>query len=322
MSGMELGPNFVFDPAIQTPQTAELETKAGADLTATSAPGTTAADLGPLAGLVGTWKGTGFNQIWRPLFDPADPSQDRFLELNLTQETLAVEVVEGPIPNRGLLQPDINMFGVHYLQQISDTTTQEALHFEPGIWLNIPLTTDPAVPPTVARLGSIPHGTTVLMQGQAVTNPGPPSFASASITPFLIGHPSQQIQFPESNLSIPTNFRTPDLTGITQEMVDNPNSVLAAAIAGQNITQTTTLIVTSLPTPVAGGGTTNTAFLQGLPGGAPNADAAVATAIFWIETVQGDDGQEFVQLQYTQTVLLNFNGLSWPHVSVATLQLV
>jgi len=25
-------------------------------------------------------------------------------------------------------------------------------------------------------------------------------------------------------------------------------------------------------------------------------------------------------LQYTQTVLLNFNGLSWPHVSVATLE--
>jgi hypothetical protein len=25
------------------------------------------------------------------------------------------------------------------------------------------------------------------------------------------------------------------------------------------------------------------------------------------------------QIQYTQTVLLNFAGLSWPHVSVATL---
>ncbi len=25
------------------------------------------------------------------------------------------------------------------------------------------------------------------------------------------------------------------------------------------------------------------------------------------------------QIQYTQTVVLNFNGLSWPHVSVATL---
>jgi hypothetical protein len=25
------------------------------------------------------------------------------------------------------------------------------------------------------------------------------------------------------------------------------------------------------------------------------------------------------QIQYSQTVILNFNGLSWPHVSVATL---
>ena len=28
---------------------------------------------------------------------------------------------------------------------------------------------------------------------------------------------------------------------------------------------------------------------------------------------------EYLQLQYTQTVLLNFSGLSWPHVSAATL---
>jgi hypothetical protein len=27
----------------------------------------------------------------------------------------------------------------------------------------------------------------------------------------------------------------------------------------------------------------------------------------------------FTQIQYTQTVLLNFNGLTWPHVSVNTL---
>jgi hypothetical protein len=26
------------------------------------------------------------------------------------------------------------------------------------------------------------------------------------------------------------------------------------------------------------------------------------------------------QLQYAQTVLLNFNGLSWPHITVATLR--
>ena len=28
---------------------------------------------------------------------------------------------------------------------------------------------------------------------------------------------------------------------------------------------------------------------------------------------------KFTQIQYTQTVLLNFNGLTWPHVSVNTL---
>ena len=29
----------------------------------------------------------------------------------------------------------------------------------------------------------------------------------------------------------------------------------------------------------------------------------------------------FLQLQYSQLVLLNFNGLSWPHITVATLKL-
>jgi hypothetical protein len=42
-------------------------------------------------------------------------------------------------------------------------------------------------------------------------------------------------------------------------------------------------------------------------------------ATFWIETVQQPDGSTFLQLQYTQTVLLNFLGIDWPHISVATL---
>jgi hypothetical protein len=48
--------------------------------------------------------------------------------------------------------------------------------------------------------------------------------------------------------------------------------------------------------------------------------AASVDAIFWIETVQGDGGApDSLQLQYSQRVLLNFNGLSWPHITVATL---
>ena len=49
-----------------------------------------------------------------------------------------------------------------------------------------------------------------------------------------------------------------------------------------------------------------------------NANAAHVTATFWLETLQGDT--EPRRLQYSQLVLLNFAGLSWPHVTVATLQ--
>jgi hypothetical protein len=65
------------------------------------------------------------------------------------------------------------------------------------------------------------------------------------------------------------------------------------------------------------GGTANTAFLRGGPKG-PNAVAASVTAMFWLETLQGQTAP--TQLQYSQTVLLNFNGLSWPHVTVGTVR--
>jgi hypothetical protein len=72
--------------------------------------------------------------------------------------------------------------------------------------------------------------------------------------------------------------------------------------------------------PDAGGGTDDIAFLSGKAPGGPNALAASMDAIFWIETVQGVGGApDSLQLQYTQRVLLNFNGLSWPHITVATL---
>jgi hypothetical protein len=50
-----------------------------------------------------------------------------------------------------------------------------------------------------------------------------------------------------------------------------------------------------------------------------NANATTLTATFWIETVQLPNGTQFLQLQHTQTVILNFLGIDWPHVSVATL---
>ena len=103
-------------------------------------------------------------------------------------------------------------------------------------------------------------------------------------------------------------------------MVDNPNVVLSAGTAGKTIKSVTQLTIstTDLNPPSSGGGTSNIAFLTGT-GGKPNAQAAQMDATFWISDFVDEKGKQGWQLQYSQRVLLNFNGLSWPHVSVATL---
>jgi len=249
--------------------------------------------------------------------------------LNVTVETLEFDVIPGSIPNRGLLQGDLFMSGIRYLQQISDVNVQVAgpsgsipagLHAEPGVWLNIPATTDPLVPASVARLASIPHGTTILAQGLASSVQGAPSIPAASITPFQAGNPASADPLPEQELANDTpetRTQAPGINGVDQAMLDNPNSVLNQALATETIASTIALNVSSDPTtPILGGGDANTAFLQGGPDG-PNAVAARIDATFWLMTRQSQGEPDL--LQYTQTVLLNFNGLSWPHVTVGNL---
>jgi hypothetical protein len=305
---MDLAADFSFQPLPPIEAAAPEEFAAAA----------VASPLGPLAPLAGKWAGRGFNVIWRP---DHTPGQDRFLEINVTSEQIEFSPIPGDIPNRGLLQDDLVMFGLNYLDQITDANLNAGLHFEPGLWLNVPKTDNPNVGPTVARLASIPHGTTVLLQGTATTAAAGPHIPNTSIKPFTISRPLPEFDFPEQDLAIKTDFRTqpPGLNGVTQDMVNNPNRILRDAIAGQHITATTTLHVTTTDAPVPGGGTANTAFLKGGPQG-PNADAASVDATFWLETLEGQSHP--TQLQYAQKVLLNFNTLSWPHVTVATLHRV
>lgn len=278
----------------------------------------------PLDQLVGTWRGTGFNTIWRPHF-PSPP--DRFLELNLTSETITFSPINGAIPNRGSLQGDINLYGLTYLQQISDSSNGEGLHIEPGIWAIVPETTDPPVPPTVVRMASIPHGTAIVTQGAVSIGIGP-EIADINIIPFSgdtaplnASLPTQKATFAEMNLAVATPSRNDPLPpAITQDMVDNPNTVLRAALTGRTLRSTTGLAVTSTPTPVPGGGTANTAFLKdGNANQGGNANASSVVATFWIELVENPPGPAVLQLQYSQTVMLDFNNLHWPHVTVATL---
>ena len=352
-------------------------------LTAPRTAGPAAPSLGPLTAFAGAFRGSGFNLIFRPdsattptpLPKPVTGS-DNVLELNLTLETLSFAKSLGSVPNRGSnAQADIFLNGVPYLQTISDVTIPSqpvGIHFEPGLWMHVPKTTDPAEGETVVRMASIPHGTTVEAQGTSSTAAGAPTIPAVDITPFSTQAPHTKQKFPSQTATTNNAARIPqDLTSfiaagtITQAMLTDPKTFLRNHIATQTIKSTTTISITSEPTaPLFGGGTVNIAFLKGnaaSSGAAPNAQTLKMKATFWIETAEftievpifepgqpplvipaqtGAAGQpvpEFLvnppvaitaprsitvtatQIQYSQEVFLNFNTLTWPHVSVATL---
>jgi hypothetical protein len=304
---------------------------------------------------------------------------DNILELNLTEEILEFSSPLGSVPNRGMVQGDVALNGVPYVQRINDVTAPGrtvGIHFEPGVLLNVPQTDDPTEPSTVVRMASIPHGTTIEAQGTSITAPKP-IIDSVDITPFPIGGgaPLRGV-FSSQEFDNTATFRIPqDLSSykangtITDKILANPTAVLQDRIASQDIASTFVIFLNSDPTNpllggptvagLVGGGTDNIAFLEGTQSG-PNADAVRMSSIFWVETVNdhitvpalqpgesvtvlgtdsaGDglvpsftvtanaavaDGTgldvTYTQVQYTQLVHLNFNGLTWPHVSVATL---
>ncbi len=343
--------------------------------------------LGPLAAFTGNWHGSGFNTIFRPdnpqsassekLPHPLPPT-DNILELNLTSESLSFSSPLGNVPNRGRVQEDIFLNGVPYLQTVEDVTTGRGvgIHFEPGLWMAVPPTTRPAEGATLARMASIPHGTTICAQGTWRTWVGAPTIAAVDITPFIAGNPSEKIRFDSQEAANPDTRRIPQDLGpfiaqhtITQAILDDPNTVLRNHLVGQRILATTEITISTSPgAPLFGGGTDNIAFLLGNPGAlvnpnppGQNAQSVLMNATFWVEEVEhtiivppftpghppltlspeppapGHPVPSFLvrppielplprpitfttpQIQYSQLVELNFEGLTWPHVSVATL---
>jgi hypothetical protein len=295
--------------------------------------------LGDISTLPGTWVGTGFNLIEVPNMNqakPGPPPADKFrVILNSTSETLVFSAIAGDIINRGNAQGDISFLGLHYLQQVSDVNLpvgNNGIHLETGLFLNVVKSDDPLEGPSIARLGSIPHGDSILAQGRSFTVPGGPQFEVADPTPFTIQDGKRVNDTSENYLALLKNATPPP--GIPQEAIMNPNIILSNAIKGQNIINTVVILldanpidgVSNVPASESVGGITNIPFVN------VNANATTISAIFWIETVQNADGSTFLQLQYTQTVILDFpvfgappespvTPLKWPHISVATLLL-
>jgi IS605 OrfB family transposase len=116
-----------------------------------------------------------------------------------------------------------------YLQKISDFFSGGALHIEPGTWITQPSTTYPAetAPPgaqLIARLGTIPHGNSLLAQGIAEPFSGPPTlktptseyafsqFPSFNSTPFGVGTPINAAGSSDKLTAPPPGFTQYDLT--------------------------------------------------------------------------------------------------------------
>jgi hypothetical protein len=277
--------------------------------------------LGALQDLPGFWEGIGFSLIARPHFG-SDAPNGFFLQLNMLRETIEFTTIGSPVFNRGSQQEDMAIYGVTYMHRVTDATSGGALHIEPGMWLNIPATTAPAAEASIARLGTIPHGNAFCTVGfvQETQFDRIPTIPPANVIPFPIGGsplpPGSPNPFPEYDLSIATAMRSQPLPPeITQTLINDPNQMLRDTLDRQvnqegKVLNWNTRLITH---------TADAKSIGNIPFITANADTLEFHSVFTIQCVTDSCGDEFLQLQYSQTSLINFRGMSYPHVAVGTL---
>jgi hypothetical protein len=272
-----------------------------------------------------------------PLPKPDTFPNSNLLELNLTHENWSFTKDDlGDIPNRGrqifnkavddpAVQLDVFLHGVPYLQTVLDITDTETgkrikvnrrgeavvpatkggakprpIHFEPGLFLNVPKTKVPLDPGnTIARLASIPHGTAINAQGSApVETSAAPDLNTredpALTKPFPIGSAVILVggggvnkrNFPQQDVTNNTSVRLPqDLTKfgevatggsgeMTQKIVNNPSFLLETHNENKVFTKTVKFTVSTKARPTQN--TQETAAIAELTKAAETLTAAAA----------------------------------------------
>jgi hypothetical protein len=278
-------------------------------------------DLGPLADLVGVWIGTqGWELIAVPSTEQDGKEGFRFIARPYA-EVISFSPIGAPVPNRGGPAGDMFITGLMYDMRITDLATNEPLHLETGMWLNLSdVQGGPPPAQPIARSATIPHGDSLLAIGSASDAPGPPDIPMTSAVPYA-GPGKKPLGYtdPWDPPAIPS-----PLTHVPGFLAGTPNEVLKETIADLDVLSTTTL---SLST-ANGGGILNIPFVDA------NAQATEFTCDYWIETVQdkGNPGrpepEPVQQLQYSQQTNISFlpqfgdpeQLIMWPHVNVNTLR--
>jgi hypothetical protein len=319
--------------------------------------------LGPFGELPGVWQnagalvGHGWNMIALPykkpghIVQPDAPDQKSTFRLLVNQfnETLTFNVLDKAVPNRGaalhqVFDEDQHIAALQYVQHIQQLKAADfpvtpdapdtpkgpsgptqAIHHEPGLFLHLLSHGPHGI--DIARMGTIPHGDSVLAMGHAFTHPGGPDFAPLGdfaplpigVTPDVTNNPYLLPYRTFHQSPFKGNIAAAGFPGFDPT---NPLALLQAAVAGVNIKNTTTLI---FDTSIATGGIHNIPFVTS------QADATLMRAIFWIEELVTPPGAapQF-QLQYAQRVLLDFfpspkgdgKKIRWPHITINTMKLV
>jgi hypothetical protein len=292
--------------------------------------------------LPGTWSNThklidhGWNAIALPFASSASSINYRLL-VNRYNEVLKFTLVDKGVKNRGIQRgtPSFNtdqvVVALDYEQRIEQIAAEDfpvsglqgnlgtVIHHEPGLWLFMINQAEPHC--NVSRLGTIPHGDSLLALGFGARSPGPPKI------PEINGLPIGVIQGPPIDLDEAlkkpyldpyAHFHKKPFQGLFDPT--KPHKLLESAIPG-TVKWTTKLEVS---TRVETGGIVNTPFVV------KQANAAEMESTFWICELEETDayGNPRLIMQYLQIVLLDFfarqDGLPgpirWPHVSINTME--
>ena len=280
--------------------------------------------FGALEGLIGTWKGVkGWNVIAVPAHDGT--INFKLIVQNYT-EILTFTAVDAPVENKGGALNQ-NIGALQYEQRIHDFDTSELIHVENGMLLYLSdITTEsgsqaPKPQFSIARSATVPHGDSALILGESCVTDGAPIIPDISSLPSTLDLEGAPDKFLAQYKNEQLRLTVDDIVTKQKSKIFNaynPNENLQRDNNGLEILNTTHITLDSKN----GGGINNIPFIV------KHANATRFQCDFWLQTIKLPmSGQTFEQLQYSQTVELEFhkrfNGepglIRWPHVTVNTL---
>lgn len=293
----------------------------------------------------GPLDGRGWNMIALPFAPPPGAGVPPFRVLmNQYNEKLVVTTKDDNVPNRGIhvvpvvgtvTETDQTLVALDYEQGINHIATEDfpvsgltqpvpsGIHHEPGLLLFFENQVENGV--DLARLGTIPHGDSLLALGKSQpAEPGPPKIPT-KVDGFPIGLDPKNPQTPKYLAAYDHFIKNPfkgvvTAPGFPGFRPDDLANLLAIGFPGTAKKTTTFKFSTTLET----GGIVNIPFIV------KQANATEMESTFWISELDelDADGDPKLIMQYLQIVMLEFfdrnDGvpglIKWPHVSINTME--